>query len=279
MSSGSLLGRVRNPEHTGENRCRPCTVVNVAIAALLAAAAALVAVELAAVVAVVSVAAIALRGYLVPGTPELTKRYLPERVLRAFGKAEAGVADPDDFEAARRAREYHENSVNEWLFLADEGVITGRDEDAELTPAFASELDGHVPPADADLREPLARLFDTDPDDVEIDREDYPSVTVGIRIREWPSWSALRVDVAANRALSEWTDRWSELPLEQRVELAERVRSLRSTCPVCGGHVEQSSEVQTSCCGVHEVQAVACTACGERLAELDPERLAGRIRN
>ena len=40
---------------------------------------------------VVALAAIWLRGYLVPGTPELTKRYLPERALALFGKAPAAT--------------------------------------------------------------------------------------------------------------------------------------------------------------------------------------------
>ena len=75
-----LLDRIREPEHTGENRCVPCTVVNAAIAVAATAFASIVAVEAAAVVLVGSVLAIGLRGYLVPGTPALTRRYLPDRV-------------------------------------------------------------------------------------------------------------------------------------------------------------------------------------------------------
>ena len=81
------LDTLRQPEYTGENRCTPCTVVNVCIAALLAVAVG-VAFPLAGVVVfVLSLAAIYLRGYLVPGTPTLTKRYLPNRVLALFDKA------------------------------------------------------------------------------------------------------------------------------------------------------------------------------------------------
>ncbi len=80
------LDDLKQPEYTGENRCLPCTVVNLAIAAVVGW---LVARRnrVAGVLAVgISVALIYLRGYLVPGTPTLTKRYLPASVLRAFGK-------------------------------------------------------------------------------------------------------------------------------------------------------------------------------------------------
>ncbi|WP_049896466.1 hypothetical protein [Natrialba chahannaoensis] len=77
---------LKQPEYTGENRCLPCTLVNLAIAAV---AGWLVARKhrAAGVLAIaVSTAIIYFRGYLVPGTPTLTKRYLPADVLRLFGK-------------------------------------------------------------------------------------------------------------------------------------------------------------------------------------------------
>lgn len=89
-----LIDALRKPEYVGENRCPPCTAVNVAIAiagsALILARSRRRRDRLFAVAALGgSLAAIYLRGYLVPGTPELTKRYLPERVLAAFGKEPA----------------------------------------------------------------------------------------------------------------------------------------------------------------------------------------------
>lgn len=47
------------------------------------------------VVLALSAGALSLRGYLVPGTPALTKRYLPHRVLAWFGKApDTTTVDP-----------------------------------------------------------------------------------------------------------------------------------------------------------------------------------------
>ncbi|MFU8866600.1 hypothetical protein [Natronococcus sp.] len=82
----TIVERLRKPEYTGENRCTPCTVLNLAIAGAIGAAVARRSRLAGAAVVGASAAAIYLRGYLVPGTPELTKRYLPERVLRLFGK-------------------------------------------------------------------------------------------------------------------------------------------------------------------------------------------------
>ena len=81
------LERVRQPEYVGENRCVPCTVTNLVIAAVLTAALAWLSVPLAVAFAVLAVASIWLRGYLVPKTPELTKQYLPNELLAKFDDA------------------------------------------------------------------------------------------------------------------------------------------------------------------------------------------------
>lgn len=81
-----LAETLRRPEYTGENRCFPCTVVNVLIAAALGAVVSKRSKPAAVFAVGGSLASIYLRGYLVPGTPELTKRYLPPAVLRWFGK-------------------------------------------------------------------------------------------------------------------------------------------------------------------------------------------------
>lgn len=85
MKTG-LLKRLHQPEYTGENRCEACTVVNVIITAILGAVVARKSKFAAVVTVSVSSILIYLRGYLIPGTPTLTKRYLPPSVLRLFGK-------------------------------------------------------------------------------------------------------------------------------------------------------------------------------------------------
>ncbi|TYL38456.1 hypothetical protein CV102_11675 [Natronococcus pandeyae] len=82
----TIIAALRQPEYTGENRCAPCTILNLGIAGAIGVAVARRSRLAGALVVGLSAAAIYLRGYLVPGTPELTKRYLPPSVLRLFGK-------------------------------------------------------------------------------------------------------------------------------------------------------------------------------------------------
>lgn len=89
----SLLERLKRPEYTGENRCMPCTVLNVAIAGVLTLVAAVLGPISALAVFGASMVSIYYRGYLIPGTPELTQRYLPDPVLAAFGKTPDGPRD------------------------------------------------------------------------------------------------------------------------------------------------------------------------------------------
>ncbi|WP_247002693.1 hypothetical protein [Halosolutus gelatinilyticus] len=81
-----IVDALHQPEYTGENRCEACTVVNLVIAGVLGAVVARKSKLSGAIAVAASVALIYLRGYLVPGTPTLTKRYLPPEVLRWFGK-------------------------------------------------------------------------------------------------------------------------------------------------------------------------------------------------
>lgn len=129
--SASFLGGLKNPEYTGENRCIPCTVVNALIAVAVSGLAALAVPPLGPVVLAVSALLIYFRGYLVPGTPELTKRYLPARVLRAFGKNPV---------AERRATEFVDGEGDG----DSDGVAIGSGDDGESEP---STDDGNAEPS------------------------------------------------------------------------------------------------------------------------------------
>lgn len=111
MTEHDLLDRFRQPEYTGENRCVPCTVLNVAVAAGLSIAVAVgirygvgetVSVTAGTATFLLSAVAIYLRGYLVPGTPRLTETYLPERIRRRFHDRPPGVDDDANVELAMK---------------------------------------------------------------------------------------------------------------------------------------------------------------------------------
>lgn len=90
----AMLSRIRQPAYTGDNRCTPCTAVNFAIAAAVSVLVMVVSLPAAGVVFVLSIGTIYLRGYLVPGTPRLTKQHFPDWLLRRFDKEDAGAGNP-----------------------------------------------------------------------------------------------------------------------------------------------------------------------------------------
>ncbi|WP_144800040.1 hypothetical protein [Halorubrum depositum] len=291
----SSLDRFRRPEYTGENRCLPCTAVNVAVAAVVAVAVGgLLTAGVGAAVLLASLAAIWLRGYLVPGTPELTKRYLPERVLRLFGKGRP-VAPPADVDA------------ESYLLSADVLVETPDGTDLSFTPWFASawhdavdgmRLDAGVVVADAGAAaEPgeidVTDVTDTPGDEVDlaalasltgVDAEslslDWRGATAfafadGERIGHWESRAAFLADAAADRVLTDRVDGWTDLPLAARSGVLGALRLFVEECPACEGPVSLEERVVESCCTSYDVIAGRCAACNARLFELDlPPSLA-----
>ncbi len=290
------LDRIRQPEYTGENRCTPCTVLNVSIAVAASAVAGVATARtisevagsvLAAALLVVCLGAIYFRGYLVPGTPTLTKRYLPDRVLALFDKhpvENSQIAEPestgvDRTERKRRdADEREGDAVDPEQFLLDAGVVAPceREDDLCLSDEFAARLEDHTDqlretPPDAAA---VAPLFDADPESVtERDEGEFPAFEVRQRLRKWPSDGALVADIAADRALREQADDWTAVPREQRLKILESLRSFRETCPLCAGRVDLGTETVESCCRSYEVATASCRDCGETLLEFDPSAI------
>ncbi len=89
---------LRQPAYIGENRCLPCTAVNLFIAVLVSLLLASLSFFLGAAALALFLVLIYFRGYLVPGTPELTARYLPNGVLRLFGKESESRGTTGEFE-------------------------------------------------------------------------------------------------------------------------------------------------------------------------------------
>ncbi|MFD1515806.1 hypothetical protein [Halomarina rubra] len=257
-----LVESLSQSEYTGENRCLPCTVVNLLVGAVLALAVGSRNRLLGVLVAVGSGALIYLRGYLVPGTPELTKQYLPRRVLGWFGKdplatveldPEHGLDDPAELERTLLA------------VGALEETPDGRD--LQLTDAFADQWRAAMGTVDRTaLRERTATALDVDPEAFE--RRGAGIVLLDdFRVAaQWPSESALVADVAAADLLADRIDGWEDLPAVQRAIFLSGVRLFAEDCPD-GGGVEADSEVVESCCSQLDVFVVRCSDSGERLVE------------
>jgi len=268
------LGAIRQPEYTGENRCWPCTTANVAIAIVLSAAvgaaalfvaggaATTVGIAGAGALLVASLGAIWLRGYLVPYTPTLTKRYFPEWLLAKFDKRpeDEGMAAADvDVEAE----------------LIDQGVLEPcvDREDLCVADAYAdpwrARIDGL---GDAAVEPDLLReFFPVDVDDVALERHDGAVVARlnGTRIAHWESEAALLADVAAAEVFADRLPRWDDYEFQAQVELVGGMRLFLERCPDCGGPIAFGEETVESCCRSVEVVAMTCDDCDSRLFEAE----------
>lgn len=272
----SFPGRLRRPEYTGPNRCLPCTAVNLALAVALGLVLAAVSVPLGVVAFGVALVLVYLRGYLVPGTPAMTKRYLPDRVLALFeGSPPASPVDPAtvegvpavDPEGLLRSLDAVEPCETE-----DDLCLTG-----SFEAAWHDRLDDGRPDEPA-----VARMIGASDGAVTVRvADDAVSVTASEpgteddhdRRWRWPSVGALAADVAASDELRARFDDWGTLPMEQRLGILSALRMFLDRCPRCGGPIETGSEAVESCCRSWEVLAVTCVTCGERYLELDLEQL------
>jgi hypothetical protein len=263
-----VMERVRQPAYTGANRCLPCTVTNLVIAAVLTAALAWLSVSLAVAFAVLAAASIWLRGYLVPKTPELTKRYFPDWLLTTFDKQ----PKPEPIEPG----EFDPETV-----LLDAGVVEpcADVDDLCLTDDFEADwlarIDGLAD--DATLRTELADQLDLDDADVTFERfgDAFIASEDGPRIGQWESRAALLADLAAAKELPDRVAEWARLDPQRRSQLLGGLRVFVQECPVCSGPVTADTEVVESCCRSTTVVGVACEDCGDRLLEVPYDEPAG----
>lgn len=254
MGAMEPLSALRQPEYTGENRCAPCTVVNLLLAALLAGPVAVVSPPLGATAFAGGLLAIYLRGYLVPGTPELTKRYLPPAVLRLFGK-----------EPVPRTLGDPEEAVG-WEGLEAAGIVE-RGATVSLTADFRDRWRAAIDERrDAELGErEVARLLG----EREVaQRGDHAFSVDGNQLVRWDSRAALLADVAGGAVLGERYEDWAGIDRDTRRELLGRLRLLLERCPDCDGPAARGSESVDPCCQKsYTVVWNECEECGALLAE------------
>jgi len=302
-----MLGRLRQPEYTGENRCLPCTVVNSLVAVVLAgavagavsasgAAGASVALGAGALVLAVSSALIYLRGYLVPGTPTLTKRYFPPWLLGLFGKdprppgavdGEVGAGNEAADESETAAAGVRGEEIDVERVLLDAGAVEPCEDrdDLCLTESFRTAWNAAIETVreggvDA---ETVVRKLDLAVSECTIEEHgdgrvlragggdsgaDGAAGAAGQRVvGKWPSAAALVADSAAATVLAERYGAWGELGPEAKGQVLSGLRLFLVDCPTGEGSVEFGQETVESCCSTHEVVAVTCTETGERLFE------------
>jgi hypothetical protein len=271
----TALDRLRQSQYTGENRCLPCTAVNVALALVLGAGVSALLTPFVGLLALaVSLTAIYLRGYLVPGTPELTKRYFPDWLLAWFDKTPAGTRQTE-LEVDSDADADEHLDPEEILSTVDAVEPCADEDDLCLTESFASAWDDEIRRLrDADTRrEALADLFETDAVTVDSGSRRV-SVFDGDRpLAQWPSTGALVADLAADEVLVSRAPAWAGTDPARRFGVLAGLRSFLETCPLCDAPIEIGENTVESCCRSWEVLSVHCPSCDTDLLELDPETL------
>ena len=261
----SLVKRLRQPEYTGENRCIPCTVVNVAIATGASVLIAVASTVLGAGVFTLSLGIIYLRGYLVPGTPTLTKRYFPERVLRWFDKDTTTPMTDETVE------------IDPERVLLDAGAVESCREGTDLclTADFQQAWRERIHTTRThDLGEDHlagALSVSTTDDQITVEQhgEAFVAYTGDAVVGQWSSRAAVIADVAAATELSERLSDWQNLAPAEIVRVLMSLRIFIEQCPDCDGPVQVEEEVVESCCRSYDVIASACQECDARLFEME----------
>jgi len=280
MSISDVVSRFRRPEYTGEQRCVPCTVVNSAIAVVAAAviggaaganAGVATGAGVGGVVLGLSAASIALRGYLVPGTPTLTKKYFPDWLLRRFDKAPQ----------ARAAVSVDENLDVETILLRAEAVEPCENvDDLCLTDEFQADWSDRLKSARSGKtsRAELAAILGVEADVLSFEEFDEAFVAYAeeTQVGQWESQGAFLADVAAATELEVRLDGWQTLGLQQQSQLLYALRLFLEECPECTGTVAIEEDTVESCCRSIAIVAVSCQECGARIFETNhPGDVAG----
>lgn len=294
-----LPDRLRNPEHTGERRCWPCTAVNAAILLLACAGVARRRSRpLAAALALAGGATIALRGYLVPYTPRFAPRLVSKLPLvarlpgdpfhagdgpshpaipAASGSLGDGVSDSTEVDSADVAGE------RVLAALLERGVVVEDGDSLSLSDDFREAWRAEM----RDLRDRsedglAAALRSVAPEGTVADVVEPPNEgPTGTAEERWfvvsdgsddpanERWLIRPIAVAEAAAAKTLADR-TDLDEALRVLTTGPLRTFLEVCPVCDGPVVETTTVE--CCGGPggtrpdaPDEVLACEGCGARL--------------
>ncbi|MFC7215967.1 hypothetical protein ACFQO4_18005 [Saliphagus sp. GCM10025334] len=273
----SLLERIRRPEFTGENRCWPCTVTNVA---LLVAAVGILALRgrrrTAMGVTLTGLAGIGLRGYLVPYTPHVAPKLFARLPVDPFGHEHRGSTSGSLAEAGGLGTVEESGSTTSSTAATDTAANANAN-------AGAGSSDDTPPAGEAVLTTLLeAGVVDLEAEDVVLDpdfREDWRREMASLRHLDLEALADVADEVTPADVDTRTRRQWGRpvvildpaegapVTLHQGVAIAELaaaraleervddavaraagrpLRSLLEECPLCGGEV---TITRASCCG------------------------------
>jgi len=270
-----LLASLADESNTGENRCWPCTVLNLGLVGVLSLFLRARERSLAALLtAVVGVAVVYLRGYLVPYTPEFAPWLLSASPI------------PDEWfhgGSSHRETTREDRTREESESLADDVGMDGKTVLRELSAAGVIEFEGErlflSEAVDSAWYERMDELADRSLDALsatvqesikQVDHaepyveDDADWIALGSDHKQLLPRPVAVAELAAYEVLGETID-----DERLRVAGAEAFRMFLDRCPVCGSELVESSSV--SCCGGHlgprqnPDETLVCPTCEQRL--------------
>lgn len=264
----TLVDRLRRPAYTGPNRCLRCTVLNLGLVAAAGALAVRWGPVVALLVVGVGVVLVALRGYVVPGTP----RFAPHLVAGlpvGSGHADEPLDTLGDANPTADASDDDHAGVAVLEALVDAGVLTDAGEELFLDEAFRERwIDRMATLRAADEAALLDRVAAACPADVTGQVHGDRVLLAGERdVRT--SRAVAVAETAAIETLAEWG---VDGPVRARA--ASPLRTFLGTCPACGGVVRETT--RRNCCGgpgsvygTPEQPVLACEDCATVVVELE----------
>ena len=258
-----LIESLRDPGYTGDRRCWPCTIVNAAVVGLAALLVGRRWRRLAGLLVLgVGGLLIALRGYVVPYTPQFAPR-LVDRLPADLGFDHAPPSEPSD---SLVATDDPDQLVG---MLIQAGVLTGDEMlhlEAEFAETWEREMDALRGETDAEVAAAAAEA-------VPFDAESAVSgerLLVAGRRDAWLSRPVAIAEAAGIEALVE-----EGLDRETAASAVDPLRMFLPVCPDCGGEVAEST-VENCCGGTKGVydrpdrEVLACRDCESILYEFQP---------
>lgn len=275
----SLSDALRRPEHTGDRRCWPCTAVNVAIVGLGALLVGRRRRRLGLLFGAVGLALVALRGYVVPGTPTVAPALVRASPLpdEWFHDAPPGAGvtrgpavereTPDAERAGGLADEDAPDGEALLGRLVEAGVVTVDGEALDLDPGFAEtwearmdELADHDIEGLADAVREVAHaaavsaLSNAD--------GEWVICSDGSGHFEGETWLTRPVAIAEAAAVHALEEDIDDPALRRAA--AGPLRMFLLDCPDCGTELEEATTA--SCCGGHGTMerpddVLACPTC------------------
>lgn len=254
---------LKQPNYTGENRCLPCTILNSLIAIAIASVFSYYNTVAGAITFLLCFVIIYLRGYLVPYTPELTKRYFPSWLLTLFQKGGQN----------RRARS--SEIVPEQFLIKEQILVPYTDQDdLFLSNEFSAQFRDFSTKETSEMvdDDQLRVIFGYENKAVSYSQLDDTVIVCldGQIVAEWDSDIAFLSDIISGTILSKNT-KWKEISIMDRVNILKGIRIFIPVCPKCGHPTTTNIQPVETCCDRYKSVVVGCEQCDEPLISLKGE--------